>query len=70
MRANDPDTPSRPDREPPDPADVARIEATEGLAGDDLDDEEEQFADEDEGLDQLDKTLADSFPASDPPQAP
>lgn len=28
------------------------------------------FVDEDEGLDELDKTLADSFPASDPPQAP
>lgn len=68
MRPNDPQAPARPDREPPDPADVARIEATEGVDDDDRDDE--GFVDEDEGLDALDKTLADSFPASDPPQAP
>jgi len=54
--------PMRPDREPPDPAEVARIDATEEL--------EEIEDDEDAGLDELDKTLADSFPASDPPQAP
>jgi hypothetical protein len=62
-------TPMRPDREPPDPADVARIEATEDL---DLDEEidEGEDADVDDDLKGLDKTLADSFPASDPPQAP
>jgi hypothetical protein len=33
-------------------------------------DDDGPFAEDDEQLDELDKTLADSFPASDPPQAP
>ena len=68
MRTNEPNTPMRPDREPPDPVDVARTVSTEGLDDEEVD--YEHFADEDEGLDALDKTLADSFPASDPPQSP
>ena len=61
--------PIRPDRDAPEPAEPARIDATEEV---DLEAEVDDGEDdeEDDGLSGLDKTLADSFPASDPPQAP
>ncbi len=57
MRPNDPDLPVRPDHEPIDDLD-------------ELDEVDEIDDDVDDDLTGLDKTLADSFPASDPPQAP
>ena len=56
MSSSEPNAPARPERQPPEIVDEESDEAG--------------FLDADEGLDELDKTLADSFPASDPPQPP
>jgi len=69
MSSKEPNAPARPDREPPDPDEVARIEDDDDLLdADEIDEAENELGGE--PLNGLDKTLADSFPASDPPQAP